>query len=112
MKREFIYTNQFEKIMNHYKFSEIDERKLENTLLQNPELGDVVQGTGGLRKFRFSINQSNAGKSGSFRIFYLDLEEYSYIIFMAILKKKENDNLSDEEKKILKRKIDVIKKFY
>ncbi|WP_411843740.1 hypothetical protein [Salinicoccus sp. HZC-1] len=75
MWREFIYTNEFEKRMNQHKFSKIDERNLERDILNDPKVGAVIQGTGGLRKFRFSKEGANKGKSGSFRIFYLDLEE-------------------------------------
>ena len=41
--------------------SDDDLRDLENMILKQPDIGELVQGTGGLRKARFSIN--NKGKS-------------------------------------------------
>lgn len=75
MAREFIYTDNFMKFIKQYYFNEMDERKLELEILSDPKTGAAIRGTGGLRKFRFSKDKSNKGKSGSFRIFYLDLEE-------------------------------------
>lgn len=112
MWREFFYTNEFDKRMNQYNFSNVDERNLESDILNDPKVGAVIQGTGGLRKFRFSKEKSNTGKSGSFRIFYLDLEERYYIVFMAILKKNESENLSNAERNFLKNRIDDLKIFY
>lgn len=112
MSREFIYTSEFEKRIKKFGFSEIDERDLENEILDNPKQGNVIPGTSSLRKFRFSKKESNKGKSGSFRIFYLDLEEKDYIIFMAILSKNEQENLSDEEKNYFNDRVNQMKKIY
>lgn len=112
MQREFIYTDEFLKLIDQYKFSGMDERELEMIILNNPKVGEVIQGTGGLRKLRFSKENSNKGKSGSFRIFYLDLEGRNYIVLMAILKKNEDENLSKVDRNFLKSRINDMKKFY
>lgn len=112
MQREFIYTDEFVKLKDQYKFSGMDERELEKTILNNPKVGEVIQGTGGLRKLRFSKEKSDKGKSGSFRIFYLDLEQRNYIVLMAILKKNEEENLSKADRNFLKSRINDMKKFY
>jgi len=44
--------------------------ELQNLLMLNPEAGDVIQGTGGLRKLRFADSRRNKGKRGGLRIIY------------------------------------------
>ena len=41
-------------------------KELEQELLKNPQLGDVIEGTGGARKLRIKLG--NHGKSGGARI--------------------------------------------
>ena len=58
-----------------------DLRVLQEQLLANPQLGAVIQGTGGLRKMRFAL--PGQGKSGSSRVAYVDfvIAETIYLIF-------------------------------
>ena len=51
-----------------------DRRKLENEIANNPSIGKVIRGTGGLRKMRFALGGS--GKSGGTRILYVDFVVY------------------------------------
>ena len=53
-------------------FTDDDLSQLQQLLIENPKAGDVMQGTGGLRKVRFSLPDS--GKSGGVRICYIDIE--------------------------------------
>ena len=39
-------------------------------LLKNPEAGDLIEETGGLRKIRFSDQRRNKGKRGGLRVIY------------------------------------------
>lgn len=45
-------------------------RAFQTALLKNPEAGDVIQGTGGLRKIRFADEKRQKGKRGGIRIIY------------------------------------------
>lgn len=56
MKREFVYVPTFEKSWKQLNLSEKDLRVLENMILDKPDIGEVIQGTGGLRKMRFAID--------------------------------------------------------
>lgn len=53
-------------------FTDENLRDLENILLANPKSGDVIQGTGGLRKIRIPLNSK--GKRGGGRVIYVDIE--------------------------------------
>jgi hypothetical protein len=43
---------------------------LQNALLDNPEAGDVIEGTGGLRKVRHGDVRRGKGKRGGLRVIY------------------------------------------
>ncbi|MGZ5612801.1 MAG: hypothetical protein ACXWF8_18235 [Methylobacter sp.] len=45
-------------------------RALQSALLANPEIGDVIEGTGGLRKMRQGDLRRGKGKRGGLRIIY------------------------------------------
>lgn len=72
MKRTFIEVPLFTKKWKELGLTDEDLRDLQNILLQNPKSGDVIQGTGGLRKIR--IPMKGRGKSGGSRVIYVDIE--------------------------------------
>ncbi len=82
-------------------------RKLESVLLENPKEGDVIQGTGGLRKIR--IPMGNNGKRGGGRVIYVDLEIKEIIYFINVYAKNEKDNLTEAEKKAFKTIVNILK---
>jgi len=43
-------------------------KELQRTLIAQPDKGDLIQGTGGLRKIRMALG--NQGKSGGARVIY------------------------------------------
>jgi hypothetical protein len=47
---------------------------IQSDLVQNPQRGDIVKGTHGVRKARAADPGSSRGKSGSYRYLYLYLE--------------------------------------
>ena len=77
-------------------------------MLKNPKIGDVIQGTGRLRKLRFAF--PNQGKSGSVRICYVDFEEKGIIYLFAVFAKNEQENLTQAERNFLKKQIEILEK--
>ncbi len=73
---------------------------IQTEILKNPEKGDIVQGTGGIRKIR--VARAKSGKSGGYRVFYLDFAEIGHTYFMALLDKRDSENISDVEKNLLR----------
>ena len=55
MTRKFVMLPEFDKNWANMGLNDNDLRRLQEELLFNPEKGDVMQGTGGLRKFRFAF---------------------------------------------------------
>lgn len=83
-------------------------RELEQELLKNPQSGDVIEGTGGARKLRIKIR--NRGKSGGGRVIYLDVFEKEKLYFLFAYPKNVQENLTAEQKRIIKNIIEEIKK--
>ncbi len=106
MTRTFIETTIFTRQWKELGFSEEDLRHLQNQIMDNPKIGDVVPGTGRLRKMRFAFE--NRGKSGSSRVCYVDFAVYETIYLMTVYQKKEKDNLSKKECNDIKRIIEQI----
>ena len=50
MIREFIFTATFNNCWKAMGLNDENLRELEQELLKNPQLGDVIEGTGGARK--------------------------------------------------------------
>lgn len=61
-------------------------------LSQNPLVGEVIKGTGGLRKIRWAT--SHRGKSGGVRVIYYNLLDDGVIICLAIYAKNQRETLS------------------
>lgn len=104
--RKFILGTSFEKAWKSLGFVDDDLRRLQKELLQNPKTGDVIRGTGRLRKMRFAFE--HRGKSGSTRVCYVDFEIKEVIYLLAVFAKNEQENLTKEERNILKKKIDIL----
>ena len=78
-----------------------DELKaLQVELIAQPEKGDLIQGTGGLRKVRMATGQQ--GKSGSARVIYF-LATAEVIYLVLAYAKNEKESLTAAEKAELKK---------
>ena len=86
--------------------SDEDLRLLQQILLKNPKAGDVMQGTGGLRKIRIPVE--NVGKRGGGRVIYVDIEVKECIYLLDVYTKNEQSDLTEKEKKMLKRLVEVL----
>jgi hypothetical protein len=69
MKAIFIELPPFERHRQNY-LSDETFRALQKELMNNPDAGDVIEGTGGLRKMRYADEKRGKGKRGGLRIIY------------------------------------------
>lgn len=75
-------------------------RLVQYSLIQDPNLGDVIQGTGGLRKLRVSLK--GRGKRGGGRVIYYNYNARKQIYFLLIYAKNEYSDLTSDQKKRLR----------
>jgi hypothetical protein len=108
MKRRFIYTKNFDNKWSDLGLTDVDCVLLEQFLLENPESGAIIQGTGGIRKLRWSL--PSTGKSSGIRVLYIDYVVQETIVVFDLFTKSEKDNLSDSEKATLKRIVKLLGK--
>ena len=107
IKRTFIEVPLFTKRWKEIGLNDADLLNLQIMLLKNPQSGPVMEGTGGIRKVRFPLE--NKGKSGSVRVCYTDFEEYEVTYLITAFTKNEQENLSAEEKTVLKKLVKALK---
>ncbi len=69
MKATFIELPAFERFRQDY-LDDAAYRVLQVELMRNPEAGDLIEGTGGLRKLRFADGRRGKGKRGGLRVIY------------------------------------------
>ena len=77
-------------------------RKVQNALVENPSMGDVIPGCGGLRKLRVANPSRQKGKRGGCRIIYLHIPDAARLDLLAIYGKEEREDLSEDQKRQLK----------
>jgi hypothetical protein len=69
VKAEFTELPAFERHRADY-LDDDGFRSLQTLLMSDPEAGDVIEGTGGLRKLRFADARRGKGKCGGLRVIY------------------------------------------
>lgn len=65
----------------------------------------VVEGTGGLRKLRFSPERWKVGKRGAVRVGFALFEEYGIVLLIVAYAKNDRDDLNAAAKKCIKKLI-------
>ena len=83
---------------------------IQSDLIENPMRGAVVRGTNGARKGRVADPKSTSGKSGGYRYMYLYLSHKGRIHLLFLFGKKDQANLSDEQKKWIAKMVTAIQK--
>ncbi|MDR2648854.1 MAG: addiction module toxin RelE [Clostridiales bacterium] len=106
MTYEFIYMPIFERKWESLGYTDEDLRQVELYLLANPVAGDIIQGTGGLRKIRWFGH--NKGKRGGLRILYINFIYTEKICMLDLFTKDEKSNLSKAERNMIKHVVKMI----
>jgi mRNA-degrading endonuclease RelE of RelBE toxin-antitoxin system len=93
-----VYSSQIDELL-----SSDEHRMLQLSILEQPESGDVIRGSGGLRKPRLSVTGS--GKRGGIRvIYYLHHRDTVYLLFAY--RKNRQEDLTGHQLKLLKQLIE------
>ncbi|HCI5778215.1 TPA: type II toxin-antitoxin system RelE/ParE family toxin [Klebsiella quasipneumoniae subsp. quasipneumoniae] len=81
-------------------------RAFQEILINDPEAGDTISGTGGFRKIRWS--RPGTGKRGGVRVIYYNVTIKGRIYLALIYPKNEQDELSQEQKKTLRQVAELL----
>lgn len=101
MKALFVELPAFERYRQEY-LSDEAYRGLQNEMLKAPDTGDVITGTGGLRKIRHGDAQRGKGKRGGLRVVYFWWESQRQFWLFTLYDKSEMDDLSPKDRAALK----------
>ncbi len=88
-----------------YRANYLDDegfRGLQAAMMKHPEAGDVIEGTGGLRKLRHGDSRRGKGKRGGLRVIYYWWDGGRQFWLFTLYDKDEMADLSTKEKKVLK----------
>lgn len=80
--------------------SDEDYRVLQNRLVEMPGSGDIIQGSGGIRKIRCGV--SGRGKKGGARVIYFWANHHDQIFMLYAYAKNERDDLTKDQLSALK----------
>ena len=75
-------------------------------LAAHPKSGDLIEGTGGIRKLRWG--RGGRGKSGGVRLIYYYHSELMPLYLITLFAKNEQENLSKAERNELAKLVDVL----
>jgi len=95
----------FERLREMY-LSDEAFKDLQNELMRNPEAGDVIQDTGGLRKIRFADKRRGKGKRGGLRVIYFWKTADNQFWLFTVYDKDHADDLTATQRKTLKKILD------
>jgi len=88
--------------------SEPEKNKLFEEIARTPDKGEVIPGTGGVRKLRFAIK--GKGKRSGARVVYYYYNEDNPVFLFNIYEKGQRIDLTPDEKKYLYNVIQKMKK--
>lgn len=105
IERKFVESSQFRKQIDEIGIDNLRAIQLE--ILKDPAKGDIIEGTGGVRKIR--VAKKGSGKSGGFRVLYLDLPKRGICHLLLVFSKGEKINISAVEKIQIKKIVERLK---
>ncbi len=105
-EREFVESFEFSKRWKSLKLDDDDFGDLQARLCADPQAGDKMAGTGGVRKLRLEL--PGRGKSGGARIVYVDFAVEETIYLITVFAKNEKGNLNNREKKEIRDFVDSL----
>lgn len=85
----FIESSAFERVRDNY-LDDNEYGELQQFLVQNPEAGAIVRGSGGVRKLRW--RRVGAGKRGGLRIIYYVRYQPNEFWMLALYAKAKQEN--------------------
>ena len=89
--------------MPHY-WTEEERGSFAAYLADHPDAGDVVPGSGGLRKVRWK--RAGSGKSGGVRVIYFTRLTEGEIVLLTLYAKAKLDNLTGSQMKEIRRALE------
>jgi len=94
IKETSVFTRQVGDLLDRESY-----RLLQLRLVADPEAGQLIPGTGGLRKIRWQ--GSGRGKRGGVRVIYYWAAQDAAVLMLLMYGKNDRDDLTAAQKKVL-----------
>ena len=104
MKAIFVELPAFERHRSDY-LEDAAFLQLQILLMADPEAGEVIEGTGGLRKLRFADARRSKGKRGGLRIVYYYWTGGPEFWLFTLYGKDEAADLTPHQRELLKERV-------
>jgi len=99
----FVETRLFTRLVQAY-LSDEDYSRLQSQLIENPEAGAVIRGSGGVRKLRWAA--TGRGKSGGYRVIYFVRRPKDIIWMLTMYPKNVADSIPGHVLKQIREEIE------
>ena len=99
----FVETRLFTSLVGQY-LSDDEYAALQQTLTANPDAGDVIRGSGWVRKLRWGI--AGRGKRGGIRVIYYLRSRQGEVWMLTLYAKNEADSIPGHVLRKIKEEID------
>ena len=99
----FVETKLFTRLVQEY-LSDDEYSELQQALIANPEAGDIIGGSGGVRKLRWPIR--GRGKRGGIRVIYFLRTQRGQIWMLTLYAKNVAESIPAHILKQIKDEID------
>ena len=98
----FVETKLFTQLVQNY-FSDDEYAALQNAIVANPEAGDLIRGSGGVRKLRWGL--AGRGKRGGVRVIYYLRLRHGQVWMLTMYAKNEADTIPGSVLKKIKEEL-------
>ena len=104
MKAVFIELPAFERHRDDY-LDDGSFSQLQVALMANPAAGDLIEGTGGLRKVRFGDSRRSKGRRGGLRVIYYYWTGGPEFWLFTLYGKDEMSDLTPKQRAVLRGRV-------
>ena len=91
-----IFTRQIKELISDEEYAE-----LQFALIQRPDWGDIIPGSGGIRKLRWA--RPGSGKRGGLRLIYYWYVDGDQLRMLYVYAKNDRENLSRDQLAMLRK---------
>jgi hypothetical protein len=96
-----VFTRQIAELLEDREYA-----ALQGALVVDPTAGDLIPGSGGLRKIRWNESRRGKGKRGGVRIIYYWYSHDEAIYMLLAYSKGQSDDLTPAQKRVLKQLVE------
>lgn len=99
IKETTLFTKLIQDLMNDEEY-----RLFQNALILNPASGDIIKGSGGIRKIRWRL--ANKGKRGGVRFIYYWITDMEQIYMLLVYPKATQEDLTHQQLTAIKKLVE------